>query len=381
MNRRPSTAQPPNILVVDDTPANLQLLTAMLKDRGYKVRPAPSGELALRAAQSSPPDLILLDITMPGMDGFEVCSRLKANEALRDIPVLFISALNETADKVRAFQAGGVDYVTKPFQFEEIEARVRAHLELRRKTLELEHSYGQLRKFEQLRDNLTHMIAHDMRSPLLSLGLAIDMFRESETAPNAADAELLLLARRSVAMLVEMIAQMLDVSRLEAGQMQLNRTLADLVPVVRESIDLSLLHATDRRPLLDAPADPVPSFFDPNIVRRVIGNLLGNALKFSPTGGRVGVRISREAGAARVEVSDNGPGIAPEHHQRIFEKFGQLETGQKRSGSGLGLTFAKMAVEAHGGQIGVRSALGQGSVFWFTLPAGAPEAGAEQRAP
>ena len=125
------------ILVVDDTPANLQLLTGMLKERGYKVRPAPNGELALRAAQLNPPDLILLDICMPEMDGYEVCARLKADVRLRDIPVLFISALDEATDKVRAFQAGGVDYVAKPFQLEEVDARVRTHLEIRRQKREL----------------------------------------------------------------------------------------------------------------------------------------------------------------------------------------------------------------------------------------------------
>ena len=128
-----------NILIVDDTPVNLRLLSGMLKDRGYKVRPVPSGKAALRAAGSEAPDLILLDINMPEMNGYQVCQRLKEDENLRAIPVIFISALNETVDKVRAFGVGGVDYVTKPFQFEEVNARVEAHLELKRAREALEH--------------------------------------------------------------------------------------------------------------------------------------------------------------------------------------------------------------------------------------------------
>jgi len=131
MNRDVTIGQKPaSILIVDDVAANLQVLTGMLDDRGYLTRPVTSGKMALLAAQNDPPDLVLLDITMPGMDGYEVCARMKANEKLKDIPVIFISALNETLDKVKGFSVGGLDYVTKPFQFEEVHARVETHLKL-----------------------------------------------------------------------------------------------------------------------------------------------------------------------------------------------------------------------------------------------------------
>src|SRR5580765_5787803 len=132
--------QSASILIVDDTPANLQVLAGMLKDRGYKVRPVPSGKLALLAARRDPPDLILLDINMPDMNGYEVCEHLKADELLGGIPVIFISALTEPLDKVKAFAIGGVDYLTKPFQMEELHARVETHLKLRRLQIELEEN-------------------------------------------------------------------------------------------------------------------------------------------------------------------------------------------------------------------------------------------------
>jgi len=138
-----------NILIIDDAPANLKMLSSMLKDQGYKVRPVPSGKLALKAADSNPPDLILLDINMPEMDGYEVCRRLKESEKLRDIPIIFISALTETIDKVKAFNTGGVDYVTKPFQFEEVQARVETHLKLRDAQIRLGQYNKQLQELNQ----------------------------------------------------------------------------------------------------------------------------------------------------------------------------------------------------------------------------------------
>jgi signal transduction histidine kinase len=358
----------PSILVVDDTPANLKLLSDMLKGRGCKVRPAPDGETGLRAAQASPPDLILLDITMPGMDGFEVCERLKADERLRDIPVLFISALDEAGDKVRAFQAGGVDYVTKPFQLEEVEARVRTHLELRRQRRELVESFARLRELEQLRDSLTHMIAHDMKSPLIAVQLAVDMIRFSIDAKDAAAMEVLEAARSSVNDLMELIAQMLDVSRMESGCMELVRSLVDLCDLAKDELGRHRALAGDRSLAHDSVV-PVMVEVDVDLVRRVLANLIGNAIKFTAAAGSVRLSVRRTDAEARVEVSDDGCGIAPELHDKVFEKFAQVRDARTRLGAGLGLAFCKMAVEAHGGAIGVESTPGKGSTFWFTVPA------------
>jgi signal transduction histidine kinase len=358
---------PPNIIVVDDTPANLRLLTEMLKEKGYRVRPAPSGELALRAAQAAPPDLILLDITMPKMDGFEVCGRLKADERLREIPVLFISALNESSDKVRAFQAGGVDYVTKPFNIEEVEARVRAHLELRRQKLELAASLARMRELERLRDSLTHMIAHDMKSPLCGIQMTLELIEPLLPASDPGAAGLLVGAKASVATIIEMINQMLDVSRMEAGVLKPELAPGDIADTVRAAVDALRINA-GRRTLSLSARGPYPAEFDAGLLRRVVANLVGNATKFTPTDGEIRVSVALQGDVVRVEVADNGLGIAPENHARIFTKFGQVEGAGARAGTGLGLTFAQMAVEAHGGKIGVESAQGRGSTFWLTLP-------------
>ena len=357
----------PNLLVVDDAPANLQLLVAMLKQSGFKVRPAPSGALALEAARREPPDLILLDIHMPEMNGYEVCERLKAEAGLKGIPVIFISALDGTIDKTRAFGVGGVDYVTKPFQFEEVEARVRAHLTLRRQERELQDHLVQLQQLEQLRDSLVHMVVHDMRTPLASLSLSLSMLREDPTLDPAVQAEIIQNSERAAVVLSAMTTQLLDISRMEAGQMPIKKEERDLVATVRMSLASLAVLANGRRTALAVPAFCI-ALFDQDIVGRVVANLLANAFKFTPQDGTVTVSLTPTDGFARVAITDTGSGIAPEYHQKIFEKFAQVDMRNKRIGTGLGLAFCKLAVETHGGQMGVESQLGHGSTFWFTLP-------------
>ncbi len=361
------TIPPPNILVVDDTLANLQLLVGMLKERGYKPRVASGGELALQAVRSEPPDLILLDINMPDMDGYQVCEALKSDEKLKEIPVIFLSALNETSDKVKAFRAGGADYITKPFQFEEVDARVRTHLELRRQRLELKENNDRLRELERLRDNLTHMIVHDMRTPLTVILGAIGLMLSENPPQKEGAVKTQRLAHNSALKLKEMTTQLLDISRLEAGQMPVNRTEGDLVQAARIALDFVSPAAAGRNLLLTS-TGPFPAVFDAELIHRVLVNLVTNAVKFTHAGGEVKISVTREASAVRVAVADDGAGIPPEHHGKIFDKFSQVEGENKKLGAGLGLTFCKLAVEAHGGRIGVESEVGKGSTFWFTLP-------------
>ena len=174
-----------DILVVDDTIANLKLLAGMLRSEGYSVRPVASGAQALRTASRRCPDLILLDITMPEMDGYEVCQRLKQDEALAGVPVIFISALSELDFKVKAFASGGVDYVTKPFQIDEVKARVETHLGLRRlqqqlevRNAELDATNVALKQMQELREELIHLIVHDLRAPLSGMLLSLSMLQE-----------------------------------------------------------------------------------------------------------------------------------------------------------------------------------------------------------
>jgi len=359
-----------NILIVDDKPENLRLLTAMLKESGCHIRPVTSGSLALQAVRHAPPDVILLDIKMPGMDGLEVCAQLKADERLRDIPVIFISALHETEDKLQAFQAGGVDYVTKPFQAEEVQARVQTHLILRRQKRQLEDNLRRLQELESLRDSLTHMIVHDMRSPLMAIGGYLEMLEMFDAGSLSAEAkDYVTQARVNVARLIRMANEMLAVSKLEAGRLELNRVTCDLAGLIREVVTGLGLLKGGKVIEFTPPAGTFTAAVDGELMGRVLQNLLSNAVKYSPPDEVITVTLVRAGARFSVEVADRGPGIPAGQEAKIFEKFGQLDRESSRSGTGLGLAFCKLVVTAHGGEIGVDSVPGQGSVFRFTVNA------------
>ena len=366
MTKRIPSGFTADILIVDDTPANLQLLVNLLSVQRYRIRPVTSGEAALKAVALQAPDLVLLDINMPGMNGYEVCKRLKRDPDTAHIPIIFISALTEVAEKVNAFSAGGVDYVTKPFQVEEILARVGTHLALRRSRLELEQSLARLRELEELRDSLTHMIAHDMRSPLLSVGLGLEILEDEFQKADAPARKLITDARACVSTLVGMVTQMLDVSRLEHGNLPLERKDFDLAKAAAEVVEL--LQGSREHEFGIQADGPVMVSADRELLRRVLDNLITNAVKFTPKRGRITVSLKPAGPDLRVEVVDQGPGISAEKQARLFTKFGQLEASEAKRGFGLGLAFVRLAIEAHGGQVGVSSQPGQGSTFWFTLP-------------
>jgi CheY-like chemotaxis protein len=209
-----------------------------------------SGAQALLAAEADSPDLILLDITMPDMDGYEVCQRLRAQAASRDVPVIFLTALNDTADKVKGFDIGGVDYVTKPFQVEEVLARVKTHVALRQAQVALAESYAHLRMLEQLRDNLVQMIVHDMRSPLTALLLRLRFLGNPPATLGEEQAEDLRAAIQSAQALTRMTDDLLDVSRLEEGRMPVERSVWDLTRMARDVC--AALAAMDRERSIDS---------------------------------------------------------------------------------------------------------------------------------
>jgi len=365
----------PNILIVDDTVENLRVLSAMLGEHGYEVRPVTSGRLALQAVERDAPDLILLDINMPHMSGFEVCAELQARPEFKDIPVIFLTALSDIADKVKAFGIGGRDYITKPFQLEEVQARVQTHVALRRAQLELSGSFERLASLEKLRDDLVHMVVHDMRSPLMVLASHLHLLRESaRDRLNELEREDLSGAERAAEALRGMANELLDVSRLEEGKLPLRREEHDLAALALDVVKGLGPLARERTIELEVPKAAI-QLCDASLIRRVLENLLGNALKHTPSGESLRVSVAGDARRVRVEVADSGPGVPEEARQRIFEKFATLEraTPTARHSAGLGLAFCKLAVVAHGGTIGVEPRLPRGSIFWFELPFQQPQ--------
>ncbi len=362
------------VLIVDDAPENIALISSLL--RGIcRTKVATDGEKGLEIAAEDSPDLILLDIVMPGMDGYEVCRRLKADPSTNEIPVIFLTSKSEIDDERMALELGAVDYITKPISSPILMARVTTHLRLYTQNRELRENYKALRRLEELRDNLVHMIVHDLRGPLTLVMGYLDLLVDSQTAIfTLDDRELLQIARASSGILCEMVSAVLDVNRMESEEIQLDLTDCDLAGIAKEALRELEPLKRNRKLHLETPDMSLSLRADKNLLIRVLRNLLGNAFKFTPPDGMISVIIKPAEGRVRVLVQDSGFGIPQDYHAKIFDKFGQVETpGHNRKYStGLGLTFCKLAIQAHGGRMGLESEVGQGSTFWFELPADGP---------
>jgi len=366
------------VLVVDDEEKNRLLLADVLRAQGYTIRTANDGMEAMQAAAEFQPETVLLDIVMPKLDGVEVCRRLKADPATASIPILLTTALHEHADRMRGLQAGANDFLTKPLDTREVSSRVKNAIHSKRLHDRLRDAYGQLQKLEELRDSLTHMIVHDLRTPLMTVSISMELIMREEERLSALQKDGARIAKESCRELIEMVSSMLDVSRMEEGKMPLRLVLSDLMEIAREAVTSLSVSGRHEDMTLCAAGDVPQCNVDRDIIRRVFVNLLVNAIKFSPPRTPITIEVALVGDAVRCEVKDSGYGIPPKYLQRVFDKFCQVRARKegKSYSSGLGLTFCKLAVEAHGGKIGVESPstplragkVGKGSTFWFTLP-------------
>jgi signal transduction histidine kinase len=356
-------------VVIDDTVANLRLLTDILTDAGYLVRAVSDPHLAVEAVTLCPPDLVLLDIDMPELDGFAVCRQLKESPNTASVPVIFVSAFAETEYKLEAFLAGGVDYITKPFRAAEVKARVRAHVELAQARRQLQESYARLSELEALRESFTHMLVHDLRTPLNAMSLTLELLTLDDRLDSALRPDVA-AAQRCGVTLSHMLSSVLDIARMEDGKMPTSLTDATPSEILNKAYRHLGLLGHDQRLTFEALAD-LPVRCDIELASRILVNLIVNALSFvDGSDGQVTVGTSVGRESIRIWVSDNGPGIEEEGREALFRKFGQVDSGVRRKighTSGLGLAFCKMAIDAQEGRIGVESEVGQGSTFWFEL--------------
>ncbi|MEG3921622.1 response regulator [Microcoleus sp. T3_A4] len=392
-----------NILIVDDTPENLQVLSATLCDRGYKVRGVINGKMAIRAARSGCPDLILLDIKMPEMDGYEVCTQLKEDPKTSEIPVIFISALDEVLDKLTAFQVGGVDYVTKPFHVAEVLARIEHQLTIQRlkkqlldRNKELQEEIIERKKAEEAaaaaslaKSQFVANMSHELRTPLNAiLGFTQVMSRDSLLSHE--NLENLRIINRSGQHLLELINDVLDLSKIEAGIIGLDQRSFDLYQLLDTLEEMFQIKAETKKMQLRFSVEAnVPQYIktDEKKLRVCLINLLANAMKFTEDGGRIWLRVSVESNQQQpaaseshpnstsvepllilFEVEDTGIGIAAAEIDTLFDAFVQTQAGRKAAdGTGLGLTITKKYVQIMGGDIGVKSVLGEGTSFKFNI--------------
>lgn len=370
-----------DILIVDDNAANLDLLGAVLRERQYRVRAVPSGAMALEAARRHPPELVMLDVNMPGMDGYETCEAFKKDPMLARIPIIFISALDDPLDKVRAFRVGGRDYVTKPFSAEEVLVRVEHQVNLGRLQRELEiqnqnlvDANLKLKEVNTLKTNFTTMLVHDLRSPLTVLGLVLERLREGGSAGDGT----LDKAEASLGRIKGLLDEMLEIYRSESGQLPMEFGEIDPGPWLRAVLSPYPLRATSAglEFQMAVPEDLPIIRGDVSKLDRVLVNLVDNAFKFTPRGGAVRMEASLEFGSGveaglrflRLSVIDTGRGIPAGDLPYIFDPFRQTERSDASQGVGLGLAIVQRLVAAHKGQIRAQSQVGLGSSFSVLLP-------------
>lgn len=356
-----------SILIVDDEPMARDVIEGLLFKDGYDFTFATNGAEALDCLTTLSPDVILLDIMMPGVDGLEVCRRLKADKLRQHIPIILITALGNKEDLTAGFEAGANDFITKPVNEAELRARVRSMLHIKQQ-------YDRLEANLHLREDLAHMLVHDVRSPLsVILGFSELLLLKTQHTPEYLEElnEIRIQARR----LDSFLNDMLMLAKIEADQPILNRLPVDISKLIQTIVKTHKIVADSKNiELISAlPMESPQVLVDPNLIQRMLDNLVSNALKFSPPHTTVTLRAEypKEETAqihARIQVLDQGPGIAPEYRERIFDKYEIITLKQEGIPQvGLGLAFCKMVAEAHGGRIYVEANQPVGSIFTVEL--------------
>ncbi|GAB4548357.1 MAG: hybrid sensor histidine kinase/response regulator [Anaerolineae bacterium] len=364
-----------HILIVDDSPSNISLLQAMLEVDGYRVISVNSGERCFEAVRESVPDLILLDIYMPELSGIQVCVTLKSEPRTCDVPIIFMSSSGEMFDKVQAFRAGGIDYLTKPLELEEVRVRVGTHITSYRQRRELdrlrEQQLARWEELNQLKDTFLRNVTHDLQNPIALILNAIDLLREGKT-PLATDQSYFVdMIARKATFMKAVVDDLLDLARIESGG------LVRLAPLpirqlVADAVADHQMDAERKRIRLQAELadEDAVIFLDKIQFIRALNNLISNALKYTPEDGMVTVVMRVADNTAHIEVRDNGLGIPEDAIPHIFDSFYRVNRRdhQREKGAGLGLAITKAVVEQHHGSLHVESTLGVGSVFRISLP-------------
>ena len=363
------------ILLVDDDRLNLRILGGILKPEGYALVTADSGEAAIDLYARERPDLVLLDVVMGGINGFETCVALKKIYGENCAPIIFITAKNGSDDVVEGLNAGGADYLLKPMRAKEVVARVRLHLRNQFLVEQQKLLVEQLNKADVAKNRFLGMAAHDLRNPLASIRGLAEFLLEGTVGPLTPEQLDFIntMHTASQSMLI-MVNELLDVATIEAGELKMNLVATNLAELIAKAVvgmNLEAAKKQTRIVLAAAPSLP-PLILDPGKMRQVIDNLLSNAAKYSPTGSTITVRLFADpgAGVCGFGVEDMGPGIPDNERDRLFQDFGRLSaqpTGGEKS-TGLGLAICRKIVTAHKGSITATNLNGGGCEFRVSLP-------------
>jgi len=358
------TIKKPLILIVDDTPKNLQLLSNILHDKGYNICISTSGSRALETVNTETPDLILLDIQMPVMDGFETFKALKLNPKAKDIPVIFLTAVVEPEKILQGFELGAVDYITKPFSIPELTARVATHIEIKK-------SREKLIELNATKEKLFSIISHDLRSSLGSVLSFSDILLENlEQYPKSKIRQFVNNIYQSSKNTFELLENLLDWSRLQTERLTQRKEKHNLKNNIDNIFQLYSEIAKKKQIALQNNIRPeVLIYCDIDMTKTVLRNLISNAIKFTNAEGLVAVNFIENDTNIEIQISDSGVGITAENIPNLFsieKNISTLGTNNEK-GTGLGLMLCKELIEKQGGEIWVESELGKGSTFKFTL--------------
>ncbi|OUC12039.1 MAG: hybrid sensor histidine kinase/response regulator [Alkalinema sp. CACIAM 70d] len=361
-------ATSPYLLVIDDEPDNFDVVEILLFKEGYHLEYVNSGPAALAFLENHIPDVILLDVMMPEMDGLEVCRRLKASPQWQHIPVIMVTALNSKQDLASCLEAGADDFVGKPVNGIELRARVRSMLRIKQQYDELQHLLALKEDSLQLREDMSNMVVHDLRNPLSTIVLACDILEMAGVQDKQAKkVEQIRGATRQLECLVDSLLLM---AKLESGRLVLNPSNLDLESLCHQVASEFEEIATQKgvKVIINHPPHKQTVCLDPLLIQRVLDNLVSNAIKFSPYDSQVTIEVSYpEDFQMKIHVKDTGRGVSEELKERLFQKYEVGEGFQGVKQTGLGLAFCKMAIEAHGGQISLEANEPKGSIFTVAI--------------
>jgi len=361
------------ILAVDDDRLNLRILGGILRGENYVLNDADSGEKAIELYPAFRPNLVLLDVMLPGMDGFATCRELKRIHGDACAPVIFVTARNDTEGVVEGLAAGGVDYLTKPFQPKEVVARVRTHLTSQLLTEQQKHLVAQLSKANADKNRFLGMAAHDLRNPLASIRGLAELMSDGTVGPlNAEQTEMLQMMSAASQSMLELVNELLDVATIEAGELKVELAPTSLAPVIEKSVYFNNIEAAKKKTRVEFDETSLgPALLlDPAKIRQVCDNLISNAVKYSPKGSTITVALHSDDTSAGFLVRDQGPGIPDDERDRLFKDFSRLSvrpTGGEKS-TGLGLAICRKIIDAHHGTITARNLSEKGCEFKVALP-------------
>lgn len=368
-------AQPGYILLVDDVIENLNMLTDMLENQGHKIDIALNGQEALDKVNEKQPDLILLDIQMPGMSGYEVCQSIKGNPKTEQIPVIFLSALTETSDIVKAFDVGGVDYVSKPFKFREVIARVESQLAVARQRREIEalreRDKQQFESLAKMKNNFLYGTAHDLKNPLTGLLLYTQVLRTTSPESKEEVEEIAQGIENTARKMQRLIMDILDLAQMQVGD-QMNLVDLPIQPILKNTLNNFEVLAKEKNInlKLDVPEEAINYEVESSYFERMLDNLVSNAIKYTPSDGTVTLSLRDCNDHLEIRVKDTGLGIPEKDIPHLFDAFYRVksQSHKKESGTGLGLSIVAAIIEEHNGTIKVESIEGKGSTFIISLP-------------